>query len=278
MNDQPKSFTAEEIKRRLSISTLVFLGYRPFGEAALEELARHGISRIELLESPEQYDLTEPRSMRLIREACEKCGVEVGAYHAYKTSFVDVDSETSRRERVDLCRRQIDTMLELGGKLWGSHAGAAEDTVERSYEELARHVEGTDAVIAVENFGRPGVAVEDRVAFLDRMDHPQVGMILDVGHEKNAEGINPMTLPGGPTAILELCGHRLRHLHLHGFKEGRDHHPPLVEGDEIQWQELFQMARAVDYPGDFNFEPRGILANPETLDYVERAPQRLGAS
>ena len=58
MGDRGSSFTVEEIRQRLSISTLVFHGYRPIGEAALEELARHGIGRIELIESPEQYDLT----------------------------------------------------------------------------------------------------------------------------------------------------------------------------------------------------------------------------
>ena len=53
MGDRGSSFTVEEIRQRLSISTLVFHGYRPIGEAALEELARHGIGRIELIESPE---------------------------------------------------------------------------------------------------------------------------------------------------------------------------------------------------------------------------------
>ena len=275
MSNRKSFFTLEEIRQRLSISTLVFHGFRPIGEAALEELARHDIRRIELIESPEQYDLAEPSSMRHIGDACTQCGIQVVAYHAYKTSFADVDTDSKRQERVDLCRRQIDTLLELGGTLWGSHAGEGDDIVEKSYQELARHVEGTVSTIAVENFGRPGVSVEDRVAFLDRMNHPQVGMILDVGHERNATGINPMTLPGGPATILEECGHRLAHLHLHGFKEGRDHHPPLVDGDEIQWHELFQMAHTVNYSGYFNFEPRGMLADHETLNYIEQAPEKL---
>ena len=79
MNDQPGSFTVEEIKRRLSISTLVFHGYRPSGEAALEELARHDIDRIELLEvpsntiwpnraSPNRFSrFSGPRRTRLVR-------------------------------------------------------------------------------------------------------------------------------------------------------------------------------------------------------------------
>ena len=80
--------------------------------------------------------------MRLVDATCRKCGVEVAAYHAYMTSFEGVDTESQRQERVDVCRRQIDTLLELGGKLWGSHAGAADDIVEKSYQELARLVPG----------------------------------------------------------------------------------------------------------------------------------------
>ena len=102
-------------------------------------------------------------------------------------------------------------------------------------------------------------------------------MILDIGHERDAAGLNPMTQPGGPTRILQRCGHRLGHLHLHGFKSGRDHHPPLVDGDEIQWLELFKMLREVNYAGDFNFEPRGMLEAPRTLDDVRQAPEGIVA-
>ncbi len=34
-------YTAEELRKRLSISTLIFWEYRPIGQSALEELARH---------------------------------------------------------------------------------------------------------------------------------------------------------------------------------------------------------------------------------------------
>ena len=277
MSERRDYYTAEEISKRLSISTLVFFGYRPFGEEALAELVREGIHRIEIDESPDQYDLSDIRSMRLVGEICRRSGVEVAAYHAYKTNFDDVDSEQSRQERVDVCRRQIDTMLELGGSFWCSHARMPEEIVEKSYRELARHIEGTAAVIAVENFNLEGLQVEDRVRFLDRLDHPQVGMILDVAHEKDAQGTNPMTVAGRASAMVNHCGRHLRHVHLQGFRDGAGHHPPLIEGDEIQWHEIFATLAAIDYPGEFTFEPRGMLANLETLNYIGRAPERLAA-
>ena len=277
MSKGNNSYSAAEIRARLSISTLVFQGYRPLCEAALEELAEHGICRIELLESPDQYDLGDKRCMRLVDQMCRNCGIEVVAYHAYKTSFEGVESEAQRQERVELCCRQLDTLLELGGKFWCSHAGVAAGAVEKSYAEMGRYIEGTDAVIAVENFNREGVKIKDRVAFLERLDHPQVGMILDIAHEFDEQGVNPMTVAGAPTLILQQCGQRLRHIHLQGYRNGAGHHPPLVEGDEIQWGEIFTGLAAHNYGGEFTFEPAGMLANLETLDYIGRAPERLAA-
>ena len=51
--------------------------------------------------------------------------------------------------------------------------------VAKSYEDLARRCEGTNVVITVEPFSRDGVSVEDRVQFLDDLDHPQVAMAHD---------------------------------------------------------------------------------------------------
>ena len=270
-------YTADEIEARLSISTLVFRGYRPIGERTLEELARHGLTRIELLESREQFDMEDSKSMAHIARACRSTGVAVGSYHAHQTTFSDVGTESERQARVDVCRRQIDTMLELGGTVWGCHAQDADEVVTKSYEELLAHVEGTAAVLTVENFMRPGVGVTDRVAFLDAVDHPQLGMILDIGHVRDGDGQNPMTVPGGPTATLGLCGHRLRHVHLHGFMNGRDHHPPMVEGDGIEWVELFRALRAAQYGADMNFEPQGDPIHADTLEYTARAPERIVA-
>lgn len=275
MSERNQFYTVEEIRKRLSISTLVFWQYRSIGKSTLEELARHGIRRIELLESPEQFDMSDISSMRYIGEDCRSCGLEVAAYHANHTNFSDLDTEAKRIARVDLCRRQIDTMLDLGGALWGSHARNADATLIKCYEELARHIEGTEAAIAVENFAGAGMWVEDRMAFLDEIDHSQVGLILDVGHVRNHDGENPMTIPGGPTHVLNMCGKRLRHVHLHGFKDGVDHFPPFVEGDGIQWVELFRMFHAIGYSGEINFEPSGEPHHPNALEAVALVPERI---
>jgi sugar phosphate isomerase/epimerase len=283
MNQENGFYSVEEIRQRMSISTFVFWQHRPVGEAALEDLARRGIRRIELMESPEQFDMSDMRSMRHMGGACRSAGIEVAAYHAHMKDLSGVDTEAERTARVDLCRRQIDTMLDLGGTLWASHTSDTDATAIRCYEELARHVESTGAAIAVENFDRAeGKGVEDRLAFLDTIDHPQAGLLLDIGHFPlrrtwGADRESPMTVPGGPTQVLEACGRRLRHVHLHGCKDGVDHFPPFAEGDSIQWVELFRMLRAVGYSGDMNFELQGEPKHQNSMEAVGLVPERIVA-
>jgi len=277
MSRQGQFYTTDDLKSRQSMSTVVFWKYRPIGERALEELARHGIKRVELLESPEQFDMSDALSMKYVGELFRGFGIEVVAYHAHMTNFSNLDTEIKRKARVDFCKRQIDTMAELGGSVWGTHAQETDDILLACYAELARHIEGTGVVILVENFKEAGLWVEDRLAFLDRLDHPQVGMILDIGHVRDHDGVNPMTVPGGPTRVITQCRRRLRHVHLHGFIGGVDHFPPFAEGDTIQWLELFRMLYATGYPGYFNFESKGEPKHLHTIEATALAPERITA-
>ncbi len=166
-------------------------------------------------------------------------------------------------------------MLELGGSVWGSHTGKTGAAELQSYGELARHVENTAAVVCVENFPSEGTEVRKRVDFLDALDNDCAGMILDIGHVRNDDGKNPMTIPGGPSRVLNLCGRHLRHIHLHGFKDGRDHHPPLTEGDTIQWIELLTSLSEIGYAGAINFEPSSDPNHIDTLQHVADFPGKI---
>jgi len=75
--------------------------------------------------------------------------------------------------------------------------------------------------------------------------------------------------------VLEACADRLIHLHLHGFKDGKDHFPPFVEGDSIQWVELFRMLRATGYSGHINFEPSGEPIHHNALRATVSVPERI---
>ena len=275
MNPGIGFWTEQEIRDRVSVSTLVFGQFMPLCERSLLELTKRGIRKIELLESPMQCDLSSAGSMKVMGDIFNACGIEVAAYHAHRTEFHDIEDEQARVERVDTCRRQIDSLAELGGTVWASHAYKHNPLIVKSYEELLRHVEGTNIVVAFENFVKEGCSVGKRVALLDVLEHKNAGMILDIGHVRNKDGGNSMTVPGGPTEVIRLCGRHLKHLHLHGFKNGIDHHPPMVEGDTIQWAELFLNLHKIDYTGLINFEPYGSPRDgsdqTKTLATVTRA-------
>ena len=274
MNQNDAFYTTSELRERLSISTFVFWDDRPVCEQSLMDLAAHGIHKIELLENPQQFDMADAGSMRLVGRMCDTCGIEIIGYHANQTNFSGIETEKDRIARVDKCRRQIDTMLSLKGVVWGPHVMAGDATAIRCYQELSRHIDGTDAVITVENFGGQDTRISDRMTFLESIGHRQVGMILDIGHVVNDDGVNPMTLAGGPTKVLNSCRKHLKHLHLHGFKNGADHHPPQVEGDGIQWVELFRKLGEIGYAGVFNFEP---AAHANAIAATASMPERLVA-
>ena len=58
MSEAAPFYTIDELKKRQSISTVIFWKYRPIDGRAFEELAENGITQIELLESPDQFDMT----------------------------------------------------------------------------------------------------------------------------------------------------------------------------------------------------------------------------
>jgi sugar phosphate isomerase/epimerase len=72
-----------------------------------------------------------------------------------------------------------------------------------------------------------------------------------------------------------MCRGRLFHTHLHGFKDGRDHFPPFVEGDSIQWVELFRLLHATEYSGPVNFEPSGEPTHHNSLQITAGVPERI---
>ena len=268
-------YTEQEIRERLSISTLAFFGMRPLGADAFRDLSLSGIRRIELLESQEQYDMIDGGSMRRLAATAADFDVHVAAYHAHYTHFNGLETEGDRISRVDRCKRQIDTMHELGGTVWGCHAHITDTWMHRSYEELAKFVEGTDTVIAVENFNQEGLDISARIRFLNDIDHDQLGLILDIGHQRDPDGRNPMTVPGRPTEIFSKIGSKLKHIHLHGFKEDRDHHAPMCDGDQIQWLEIFSQLFETGYPGLINFEPADERRNAAVLQSVAAMPEKI---
>jgi sugar phosphate isomerase/epimerase len=269
-----KKISLDEIKDRMSVSTIVFYNYAPLDLNALNQIAEAGVRKIELLESPEQFNMSDMGSMRYIFDMCKKAGIKITAYHSHFVEPTGIESREKLDKLIDDCKRQLETLQEAGGNIWASHARGIDSSVCRLYEELLRFVEGTNLKLAVENFFKEGTLVQDRLEFLREFDHPQLGLVLDIGHVRE-NGVNLMILEGEPTRILHECAKKLFHLHLHGFKDGHDHYPPRCEGDIIRWEEIFINLKEIGYNGYFNFESKGLPKHKDTLLYVSKMPEYI---
>ena len=105
-----------------------------------------------------------------------------------------------------------------------------------------------------------GRDLTDFIGFCEKICSERFGIVVDIGHTRDEDGINPFTKKERARATLAQCGRYLRHLHLHDFKEG-DHYAPFT--GEIQWKEVFLALADVDYAGEFMFE--AILPSAEEV-------------
>ena len=194
-------YTAEQIRSRLGISTYVFEGQAPLDREGLKHVAEAGIATLEICDrrkaEPPDFLEEEPATMKGIVAACREFGLTVTSFHSRSISFHDLGLAAE----IERSRRMIDHLLELGGKVWGTHVQIEHPETRAGYEALAKHYEGQDLKLVIEN-GTRMRRVQACIDWIDAIAHPQIGMIFDVGHERNAEGSNPMTIAQEPTRML----------------------------------------------------------------------------
>jgi sugar phosphate isomerase/epimerase len=82
-------------------------------------------------------------------------------------------------------------------------------------------------------------------------------MLLDIGHERDSDGVNPFTRKYRARKAVTQCGERLCAVHLHetfciAYKP--DHRAPLHDEGIIEWDQIFAGLKDVDYRGVFLFE------------------------
>ena len=267
------SYTAEEIRSRLGISTYA-VPSDPFDRKGLEEIARAGISHLEILDIRDQFQEETPQTMKDIVAACRDLGLSITSFHSCSINYAQTGQAEWQKE-VDRSKRMIDHLISIGGKVWGTHVLISQPQTKDAYYQLAKYYEGQDISLVVENFG-PRQSVPACIEWIDSIAHPQIGMILDVGHERNTQKQNPMTIPGQPTKIIQAIGRRLVHIHLHDFIDGRDHHAPFEQTGEIQWDETFSALKEIDYQGVFMFEPRSQGDRPsDPVVKVGQVPETI---
>ena len=276
-------WTAEEIEARLGASTVAFRAPpypRPLGAPEIAAMRQAGLTRIEItgIRSPHGFDFTDRDQLAEVKAACRNEGVSVVSVHGPSRGYASED-EDERRQAVREAVNAARVAEELGAGVMVCHFGT-DERAERSVVDVIEQTEGSTLRLAVEN----GKDLRDFADIVDRVGSDRFGMIVDIGHTRDADGVNPFTKPEAARRTMAQCGDRLIHLHLHDFRE-TDHLAPM-DGD-IEWGEIFEAFRDVDYQGQLMFEsawrdtartldPEYVLAR--TAAFPQNFAERYGAA
>ena len=95
------SYTADQIRSRLGISTHVRTGQVPLGPKALRRIADAGIVTLEIIDRREDYPEEDPSSMNGIVAACREFGLSITSFHSRSINFHEL------KELARMCKMQI---------------------------------------------------------------------------------------------------------------------------------------------------------------------------
>ncbi len=223
--------------------------------------------------------------MLLERGDAQAVGKEFGRYAADKGFLIpqghlDMDLELTEQKDLDALKRWIDLFYAIGIRNMVLHAtGAYDDPYERQLElrgkaiaELAKHVEGTDVTICLENlFSKPMVQSADGILELINAagGGENLGICLDIGHlhRVRSHGL----CQDSSLDFVRKAGKRLKALHIHDNMGDLDDHlfPFCKKG--LNWKLFMSALEENGYQGIFNLEIPGENKAP-----MELRIQKLG--
>jgi sugar phosphate isomerase/epimerase len=226
-----------------------------------------GIARMELLLLASSFDYRNRGQKAEILKACREQGVEVVSIHGDLKLPFQTEDKKRRREVLKEALAEIRFGEEAGADVFVAHFGTS-DRSRRAVDELLSASEDLKIRLTVENMGGP----LDRYArFVDQVGSRRFGLTVDIGHPRDADGVNPFVKQGRAREALGACAGRVIHTHLHetfNLKTRPDHRAPLSPSGTIRWGELFAGLREIDYDGALMFED-GRGENPQ--QWIEAA-------
>ena len=265
-------WTSDEIADRLGTSTIVFERDRLLQSKDIAMIAERGIRHIEVcgLGNPGHLDVADSEYTSWLRTECESAGISIVSTHCPGYLF-NSDEEDTRKKAVEQGVATAKNSEELGAGVMVCHF-RPEEPSEKTIHEMLDRLEGTSIKLTIEN----GQDLADYTAFVDKVGSDRFGMVVDIGHTRDDDEVNPFIKAERARETMAQCGHRLFHLHLHDWVD-RDHFSPL-DGD-IAWAGVFDAFKDIDYQGYYMFEAayppgqRGDVAPAYVLDKVAGFPQ-----
>lgn len=262
--------TAETIRQRLGFSTIAMPGNERFGAREIGMIREAGVTRIEIcgLNPPSHYDYHDAAQASEITTECQKQGIAIVAVHGPGLPY-DCPYEEVRRAVVREAVASARVAEEMGASIFVGHFNTNDRSV-RTVGEMLDYLDGSSIKLTVENGGD----LRDFADFVDQIGSNRFGMVVDIGHTRDADGINPFTKKERAREAMRVCEHRLFHLHLHDFAD-TDHYPPF-DGN-IQWGEIFSALQDIGYTGEFMFEAVSRTSLEDTLKKTAAFPGEFTA-
>lgn len=260
MNDNSGlQWTAEEIGNCLGISTAVYQKMQ-LGARQIAEIRQAGIKRIEISMILPRFDYRNRSQVSEVLEECEKQGVKIVGIHGWAKLSPQTEDEEEWKLMVDESLSAIRFAEEVGASIYVAHFGCTEGS-KRLITELLDKTAGLRVRLTTEN----GRNLRPFMAAVDDIKSTRFGMIVDIGHTRDKDGINPFVKKDRARQTLAQCGDRVFHIHLHEVfdqEQKPDHHPPLHKNGIVEWGEVFAALRDIGYKGELVFED-GRGENPE---------------
>jgi sugar phosphate isomerase/epimerase len=220
-----------------------------------------GIRHIELTMIPGRIDIRDRAQVSEILAECRRQEVSIVSIHGNLQRRYNHPDDEKRREAAAHLLDEIRFAERIGAGIVVAHFGT-NDQSRKTVTELLEKTKDMRIRLTVENM-RGGL--KPYAAFVDKIGSDRFGMTVDIGHIRDADGVNPMVKKGRPGDVLAQGGRRIRHLHLHDtfdLKTRPDHRAPMHPDGIIEWGEVFAAIKAIDYRGIFLFED-GRGENPE---------------
>ena len=236
-------YTADEIEKRLGATTAAFrLEDTRLGAGEIGAIRAAGITRIELcgIRSPEHFDFGNSQQAADVVRECREQGVEIVSAHGPTVAYASTD-EDERGAAVKEAAAAARVAEDMGASVMVCHFGTSEES-KRTVADMLEDLEGSSIRLANEN----GVDLRDYMALVDEVGSDRFGMVVDVGHTRDEDGVNPFIKPDRARETLAQCGPRLIHLHLHDFLE-RDHVAPM-DGN-LEWARGVRRSEGHRLPG-----------------------------
>ncbi|MHC4509189.1 MAG: sugar phosphate isomerase/epimerase family protein [Planctomycetota bacterium] len=253
-------YSAKEIAGRLGISMAVFQKER-LGARHVAAIRAAGIRHIELTMIPQRFDVQDRAQVAEILTECRRQKVAIVSVHGnLQRKYNDPDDQKRRVAAAHLLD-EIRFAEEAGANILVAHFGT-NDQSRKTVTELLEQTKDLRVRLTVENMRG---ALKPYTAFVEKIGSKRFGLTVDIGHLRDADGVNPLVKQGRAGEVFAQGAKRIWHLHLHetfDLETKPDHRAPMHPDGIIEWGEVFAALKAIDYRGIFLFED-GRGENPK---------------